>query len=68
MAGMRVGHELGQMLTLQVLSRYIVHRHAHQPEKLAGKTVLELGSGTGLVGIAAAMAEPTAKIIVTDQE
>jgi predicted nicotinamide N-methyase len=30
--------------------------------------VLELGSGTGLVGIAAALLEPSADVWVTDQE
>jgi predicted nicotinamide N-methyase len=48
-----------------VLSAYIVHRG---PDALAGKRVLELGSGTGLVGLAAAkLAAPGAQITVTDQ-
>lgn len=51
-----------------MLSRYIAYRHAIDPSKLAGKKVLELGSGTGLVGIVAAMLEPTSEVWVTDQE
>ncbi|WOO79427.1 Protein-lysine N-methyltransferase EFM6 [Vanrija pseudolonga] len=52
----------------EVLTRYIAHRHARAPEHLRGKTVLELGSGTGLVGLAAAMLEPEADVWVTDQD
>ena len=57
-----------QTTNRQVLSRYIAYRHAIDPSKLAGKKVLELGSGTGLVGIVAAMLEPTSEVWVTDQE
>ncbi|TXT06135.1 hypothetical protein VHUM_03608 [Vanrija humicola] len=52
----------------EVLLRYLAHRHARAPEHLRGKTVLELGSGTGLVGLAAAMLEPAADVWVTDQD
>lgn len=51
-----------------MLSRYLAYRHEVDPSRLAGKTVLELGSGTGLVGIVAAMLEPTSDVWVTDQE
>ncbi|WWD20541.1 hypothetical protein CI109_105017 [Kwoniella shandongensis] len=52
----------------EVMSRYLAHRHATFPEKLRGKKIIELGSGTGLVGIATAMLEPTSQVWVTDQE
>ncbi|WVN89569.1 uncharacterized protein L203_104796 [Cryptococcus depauperatus CBS 7841] len=51
----------------EVLSRYLAYRHAIDPTRLYGQKVIELGSGTGLVGIVAAMLEPTAEIWVTDQ-
>ncbi|XAO22197.1 hypothetical protein I312_100964 [Cryptococcus bacillisporus CA1280] len=51
----------------EVLSRYLAYRHGLDPSHLAGKTVIELGSGTGLVGIAAAMLESTSDVWVTDQ-
>ncbi|KAK8850368.1 hypothetical protein IAR55_004286 [Kwoniella newhampshirensis] len=51
----------------EVLSRYLAYRHTNHPEKLRGKQVIELGSGTGLVGIATAMLEPTSEVWVTDQ-
>ncbi|GMK54392.1 hypothetical protein CspeluHIS016_0109780 [Cutaneotrichosporon spelunceum] len=51
----------------EVLTAYLAHRHARAPHHLHGKRVLELGSGTGLVGIAAAMLEPSAEVWVTDQ-
>ena len=44
----------------QVLSEYVVRRG------MTGKTVLELGSGTGLVGIAAAKAG-AGRVFITDQ-
>ncbi|WVR08455.1 hypothetical protein IAU60_005510 [Kwoniella sp. DSM 27419] len=52
----------------EVLSRYIAYRHAHDPSKLRNKKVVELGSGTGLVGIVAGMLEPTAEVWATDQD
>ncbi len=52
----------------QVLSRYIALRHRLAPDFLRGRTVLELGSGTGLVGIVAAMLEPSADVWITDQQ
>lgn len=45
---------------LQVLSTYIARRGA-----LKGVNVLELGSGTGLVGLAAAFLG--ANVVITDQ-
>ncbi|WVQ86031.1 hypothetical protein IAT38_008199 [Cryptococcus sp. DSM 104549] len=55
-------------LSGEVLSRYLAYRHTVDPSCLRGKEVIELGSGTGLVGIVAAMLEPTASVWVTDQE
>lgn len=46
--------------SLQVLSRYIARRRS-----LAGKNILELGSGTGLVGLVAGMLG--AHVWITDQ-
>lgn len=51
----------------EVLSRYIAYRHSLDPSILAGRTVIELGSGTGLVGIAAALLEDTTDVWITDQ-
>lgn len=50
------------------MSRYLAYRHSIAPEYLRNKTIVELGSGTGLVGIAAAMLEPAADVWATDQE
>lgn len=50
------------------MSRYLAYRHRLEPHHLVGKTIVELGSGTGLVGIATAMLEPTAEVWATDQE
>ncbi|RXK41722.1 hypothetical protein M231_00957 [Tremella mesenterica] len=50
----------------EVLSRYLAYRH-NQTALLENKTILELGSGTGLVGIVAGILEPSAKVWVTDQ-
>ncbi|OCF43329.1 hypothetical protein I317_02898 [Kwoniella heveanensis CBS 569] len=52
----------------EVLSRYIAYRHSIDRSKLQNKKVIELGSGTGLVGIVAGMLEPSAEVWVTDQE
>ncbi|ORX41187.1 putative methyltransferase-domain-containing protein [Kockovaella imperatae] len=52
----------------EVLSQYIGYRYECDPSYLKGKKILELGSGTGLVGIAAGILEPTAEIWVTDQK
>ncbi|ODN82736.1 hypothetical protein L202_01020 [Cryptococcus amylolentus CBS 6039] len=34
----------------EVMCRYLVYRHSLEPERLKGKKILELGSGTGLLG------------------
>jgi predicted nicotinamide N-methyase len=47
----------------QVLSNYLVHRH---PQALRDQRVLELGSGTGLVGLVAAQLGAS-NVIITDQ-
>ncbi|KIY72971.1 hypothetical protein CYLTODRAFT_343115 [Cylindrobasidium torrendii FP15055 ss-10] len=46
----------------QILSNYLVHKGR---DSLRGKSVLELGSGTGLVGIVAAKLD--GKVCITDQ-
>lgn len=51
----------------EVLSRYLAYRQSIDATYLQGKKVLELGSGTGLVGIVAGLLESTAEIWVTDQ-
>ncbi|GFZ48270.1 Putative protein N-methyltransferase [Saitozyma sp. JCM 24511] len=51
----------------EVLSRYIAYRHSVDATYLRRKAVLELGSGTGLVGIVAGMLDPDTRIWVTDQ-
>lgn len=51
-----------------MLTKYLAYRHGVDPEYLKGKTVLELGSGTGLTGIGVGMLEPSSKVWVTDQE
>ncbi|WWD08522.1 hypothetical protein V865_006634 [Kwoniella europaea PYCC6329] len=51
----------------EVLSRYIAYRHGVDPSHLRNKKILELGSGTGLVGIVAGMLEPSCEVWVTDQ-
>ncbi|WWC72379.1 uncharacterized protein I206_106341 [Kwoniella pini CBS 10737] len=51
----------------EVLSRYIAYRHQINPSYLRNKKILELGSGTGLVGIVAGMLEPSAEVWATDQ-
>ncbi|KAK1922927.1 putative methyltransferase-domain-containing protein [Papiliotrema laurentii] len=51
----------------EVLSRYLAYRHSLDPGYLRGKKILELGSGTGLVGIVAGLLEPTVDVWVTDQ-
>jgi hypothetical protein len=47
----------------EVLSQYLVHRG---PEFMQGRRVLELGSGTGLVGLVAAQLGAS-KVTITDQ-
>lgn len=42
-------------------------RHSNDAIYLKDKTVLELGSGTGLVGLAVGLLEPSSKVWITDQ-
>ncbi|ODO10424.1 hypothetical protein I350_01019, partial [Cryptococcus amylolentus CBS 6273] len=51
----------------EVMSRYLVYRHSLEPDRLKEKKILELGSGTGLVGLVTAMLEPSSEIWITDQ-
>lgn len=51
-----------------MLSNYLAYRHGLEPDKLRDKTVIELGSGTGLVGLVVGLLEPSARIWITDQE
>ncbi|KAJ9103941.1 hypothetical protein QFC21_002404 [Naganishia friedmannii] len=55
-------------LKLSVLTKYMAWRHSEDPNYLKNKTVLELGSGTGLVGLAVGLLEPSAKVYITDQK
>jgi predicted nicotinamide N-methyase len=52
----------------QVLTKYLAYRHGVDSLYLKDKTILELGSGTGLTGIGVGMLEPSSKVWVTDQE
>jgi predicted nicotinamide N-methyase len=45
----------------------MAYRHEVDPNFLKGKNVLELGSGTGLVGLAVGLLERTVRVEVTDQ-
>lgn len=49
-----------------ILSRYLALCHARSPGCFAGLDVLELGSGTGIVALALAVIEPSARIVATD--
>ncbi|KAJ2161205.1 Protein-lysine N-methyltransferase efm6 [Coemansia sp. RSA 552] len=49
-----------------VLAKYLERRTAEGLD-LAGKTVLELGAGTGIVGIALARMQPQCRVVVTDK-
>jgi predicted nicotinamide N-methyase len=43
-------------------------RHSNDEAYLRKKTLLELGSGTGLVGLAVGLLEPTSEVWITDQK
>ncbi|KAJ1933072.1 Protein-lysine N-methyltransferase efm6, partial [Linderina macrospora] len=51
-----------------VLSKYIEKQVSLGSLDLSNKTVLELGSGTGVVGLSVALIEPTAKVILSDKQ
>ena len=48
----------------QILATYLVQR---DPGYLRDKNVLELGAGTGLVGLVAGELEGNCKVVITDQ-
>ncbi|KAJ9120126.1 hypothetical protein QFC22_003024 [Naganishia vaughanmartiniae] len=52
----------------EVLTKYMAWRHSNDVNYLKNRTVLELGSGTGLVGLAVGLLEPSAKVYITDQK
>lgn len=45
----------------------MAYKHEVDPGFLKGKRVLELGSGTGLVGLAVGLLERSSRVEVTDQ-
>lgn len=51
----------------RVMTDYCLWRSRHQPHWMAGKRVLELGSGTGLVGLAVAKGCQLDSMLLTDQ-
>ncbi|KAJ1965813.1 Protein-lysine N-methyltransferase efm6 [Dipsacomyces acuminosporus] len=51
-----------------VLAKYLEHQTALGKLDLAGKTVLELGSGTGIVGLALAKIQPKAAVTLSDKQ
>ncbi|KAI8320419.1 hypothetical protein GQ54DRAFT_241617, partial [Martensiomyces pterosporus] len=51
-----------------VLAKYIEHQAKLGNLDLAGKTVVELGSGTGLVGIAVSRIHPKARVVLSDKQ
>ncbi|KAJ2458543.1 Protein-lysine N-methyltransferase efm6, partial [Coemansia sp. RSA 2322] len=51
-----------------VVAKYIERQTDEGKLDLRGKTVLELGSGTGLVGIAIGRLHPKSHVVVTDKQ
>ncbi|KAJ2414318.1 Protein-lysine N-methyltransferase efm6 [Coemansia sp. IMI 209128] len=51
-----------------VLAKYLDHQTSLGNLNLSGKTVLELGSGTGIVGIALGRLHPQCQVILTDKK
>ncbi|KAJ2552390.1 Protein-lysine N-methyltransferase efm6 [Coemansia sp. RSA 1933] len=51
-----------------VLAKYIDWQVSQGNMDLSGKTVLELGAGTGIVGITVACLQPECSIVLTDKE
>jgi hypothetical protein len=49
--------------SLQVLANYLVHKRTF----CDNKCIIELGSGTGLVGLVAAVLSPSSEVWLTDQ-
>lgn len=48
----------------QILATYLAQR---EPGYFRNKNVLELGAGTGLVGLVAGELEPGCRVVITDQ-
>lgn len=51
----------------EVMSRYICWRYQQDKGYLLDKSVIDLGSGTGLVGLVAGLLESQCDIYITDQ-
>lgn len=51
-----------------VLAKYLEHQTTQHKLDLAGKRVIELGSGTGLVGISLSKMQPGCQILLTDKK
>ncbi|KAJ1860828.1 Protein-lysine N-methyltransferase efm6 [Coemansia sp. RSA 2703] len=51
-----------------VMAKYLDHQTQSGNLDLSGKTVLELGSGTGIVGITLAKLQPECTVILTDKD
>ncbi|KAL7415569.1 hypothetical protein BDY24DRAFT_381549 [Mrakia frigida] len=52
----------------EIMCRYFLHLISLEPDLFAGKTVLELGAGTGLVALVLGLKERRCKIYCTDQQ
>ncbi|KAJ2776159.1 Protein-lysine N-methyltransferase efm6 [Coemansia interrupta] len=50
-----------------VMAKYLDHQTQSGNLDLSGKTVLELGSGTGIVGITLAKLQPNCTVVLTDK-
>lgn len=52
----------------KILCEYLLHVLGSEPHRLDGKEVLELGAGTGLVGLILGIAVPACRVTITDQQ
>ncbi|KAJ2718198.1 Protein-lysine N-methyltransferase efm6 [Coemansia sp. Benny D115] len=51
-----------------VMAKYLDHQVSRGTLDLAGKLVVELGAGTGLVGLALARMQPGCRVVLTDKK